>query len=110
MKKISSQCSKPSESSGWWNQGGERLSEWTFEGRPEPELLSTKYGLTASATVTSAAYMLVYEKWTICQFEWHRDNKNLLPSQRTTKALFLRRIFIYPTHSFSQTRCGESAQ
>ena len=50
----------------------EGITEWTFEGRPEPELLSTKYGLTASATVTSAAYMLVYEKWTICQFEWHR--------------------------------------
>ena len=48
------------------------ITEWTFEGRPEPELLSTKYGLTASATVTSAAYMLVYEKWTICQFEWPR--------------------------------------
>ena len=45
----------------------EGITEWTFEGRPEPELLSTKYGLTASATVTSAAYMLVYEKWTICQ-------------------------------------------
>ena len=44
----------------------EGITEWTFEGRPEPELLSTKYGLTASATVTSAAYMLVYEKWTIC--------------------------------------------
>ena len=39
----------------------EGITEWTFEGRPEPELLSTKYGLTASATVTSAAYMLVYE-------------------------------------------------
>ena len=23
-------------------------------------------------------------KWTICQFEWHRDNKILLPSQRAT--------------------------
>ena len=32
------------------------ITEWTFEGRPEPELLSTKYGLTASATVTRDVY------------------------------------------------------
>lgn len=32
----------------------------------------SKYGLTASTTVICVAYMLVYEKWTICQFEWHR--------------------------------------
>ena len=80
MKKRSKFFFEITESRRWWDCDMDGITEWTFEGRPEPELLSTKYGLTASATVTSAAYMLVYEKWTICQFEWHRDNETL-PSQ-----------------------------
>ena len=34
-------------------------------------------------------------KWTICQFEWHRDNKILLPSQRTTEMLFFEDGFLF---------------
>ena len=55
---------------------------------------------------------LYMRKWTICQFEWHRDNKILLPSQRATgNVVFWRRFFDihFTTHSFSQTRCRRSA-
>jgi len=38
-------------------------------------------------------------KWTICQFEWHRDNKILLPSQRTTEMLFFEDGFYLPEKS-----------
>ena len=34
--------------------------------------------------------MVVHEKVDICQFEWYRDNKNLLPSQ----AISLGRFFL----------------
>ena len=42
-------------------------------------------------------------KWTICQFEWHRDNKILLPSQRTTEVVFEAVFYVtgnHPAHSF----------
>ena len=32
VRKSSTRHSKPSESPGWWDQGGARLWEWTFEG------------------------------------------------------------------------------
>ena len=90
----------------------EGITEWTFEGRPEPELLSTKYGLTASATVTSAAYMLVYEKWTICQFEWHRGLSEFVSSLQVLQAwdffiLETRKVSgSRPTLKIKKTLCG----
>ena len=32
LRKSSSRSSKPQESPGWWDQGGARPGEWTFEG------------------------------------------------------------------------------
>ena len=86
MKKRSKFFFEITESRRWWDCDMDGITEWTFEGRPEPELLSTKYGLTASATVTSAAYMLVYEKWTICQFEWHRGLSEFVSSLQVLQA------------------------
>lgn len=37
----------------------EPLTEWTFEGIPEQ---FSKYGMTATAPVIYAAYMIVYDK------------------------------------------------
>ena len=51
--------------------------EWTFEGSPE-----FQYGLTATAVVKRAAYMLVYEKsGPKGQIEWHRGYKIRLKDQ-----------------------------
>ncbi len=88
------------------------ITEWTFEGRPEPELLSTKYGLTASATVTSAAYMLVCQKWTICQFEWHRGLSEFVSSLQVLQAgtffiLETRKVSGPPTNTQNQKNTCE---
>ena len=51
--------------------------EWTFEGSPE-----FQYGLTATAVVKRAAYMLVYEKsGPKGQIEWHRGYEIRLKHQ-----------------------------
>ena len=51
--------------------------EWTFEGSPE-----FQYGLTATAVVKRAAYMLVYEKsGPKGQIEWHRGYEIRLKDQ-----------------------------
>ena len=82
LKKRSKFFFEITESRRWWDCDMDGITEWTFEGRPEPELLSTKYGLTASATVTSAAYMLVYEKsGPKGQIEWHRGYEIRLKHQ-----------------------------
>ncbi len=64
--------------------------EWTFEGSPEFE-----YGLTATAVVKRAAYMLVYEKsGPKGQVEWHRGYEIRLKHQILNRYLILG-IFFY---------------
>ena len=64
--------------------------EWTFEGSPEFE-----YGLTATAVVKRAAYMLVYEKsGPKGQVEWHRGYEIRLKHQILNRYLILGIFFI----------------
>ena len=49
-----------------------------FRGQPE---IFEEEALTGAVPVIKAECMLVHEKEDICQFEWYRDNKKLLPSQ-----------------------------
>ena len=45
---------------------------------------SREYGLSGTEPVINQERMLVREKVDERQFEWYRDNKILLPSQRAT--------------------------
>ena len=85
--------------------------EWTFEGSPEFE-----YGLTATAVVKRAAYMLVYEKsGPKGQVEWHRGYEIRLKHQILNRYLILGTFFIpkirkssesRPTLKIKKTLCG----
>ena len=67
----------------------EGFVEWTFEGGPKGNHL---VGVTGNrARYQFGMYDIVRERVDICQFEWYRDNKILLPSQ----AFCLRRFFMY---------------
>ena len=64
--------------------------EWTFEGSPE-----FQYGLTATAVVKRAAYMLVYEKsGPKGQIEWHRGYEIRLKHQILNRYLMLGIFFL----------------
>ena len=88
------------ESGGWCDLRMKRLAEWTFEGGPKFWTKSRHRREPNPLPIRSVC--LYMRKWTICQFEWHRDNKILLPSQRTTgNVVFLKTVFWYPFyHSF----------
>ena len=78
------------ESGGWCDLRMKRLMEWTFEGSPE-----FQYGLTATAVVKRAAYMLVYEKsGPKGQIEWHRGYEIRLKHQILNRYLILGIFFI----------------
>ena len=49
-------------------------------------------------------------KWTYRQFEWHRDNKVLLPSQRTAKMLFFEDGFFILTTPLILSRRQEAEE
>ncbi len=68
-----------SESCGWWECSMEAFAEWTFEGGLK-DFVSV--GAVGNRTrYQSGMYDGTWKERTFCQFEWHRDNKDLLPSQ-----------------------------
>ena len=64
--------------------------EWPFEGDPKRLIVYSIVFTIKSVGVTGnraryqfGMYDIVRERVDICQFEWYRDNKILLPSQAT---------------------------
>lgn len=67
------------------------IAEWTFEGSLKFYLIiflrsfnkEKEQALTGTKPVINEERMLVRGKWTVCQFEWYRDNNSgiLLASQ-----------------------------
>ena len=51
------------------------IAEWTFEGSLK---LRKEQALTGTQPVINEERMTVRGKWTIRQFEWYRDNNDIL--------------------------------
>jgi len=76
LKKSSRLLVEVLENCRWWNCSTDTLVEWTFEGS-----LKKSVGYAGNQTrYQSGSYDSTWRE-DICQFEWYRDNKNLLPSQ-----------------------------
>ena len=79
------------------------LAEWTFEGRPEPELLSTKYGLTDFRYRYHVRRICWYTKSGLfSQFEWHRGLSEFVSSSQVYCRLGT--FFILETRKVSGSR------
>ena len=74
--------------------GGIAVLHWKWNGLSRA-VLNFKYGLTATAVVKRAAYMLVYEKsGPKGQIEWHRGYEIRLKHQILNQYLILGIFFI----------------
>ena len=74
--------------------GGIAVLHWKWNGLSRA-VLNFKYGLTATAVVKRAAYMLVYEKsGPKGQIEWHRGYEIRLKHQILNRYLILGIFFI----------------
>ena len=69
MRKRSRLSDEATESCRWWDCSAKWMVEWTFEGGPKCE----EQALPGTKPVINQGCMLVHGKWTVGQFEWHRD-------------------------------------